>query len=122
MLKGMRMKSSKYFEGEGKINHNTPLSCKLSKRRQHNILGTDWCVKLKQKRACSGDIELTKRKYFHPNATVSTHATTTTANIITTSTTVTATKAKFTTINSAANTTAAAIKAEGIKGEDLGMY
>ena len=37
------------------------------------------------------DVELTKRKYFHPNAAASTH-TTTAATIITASITTTATK------------------------------
>ena len=49
------------------------------------------------------DVEQTKRQYLHPNATASTHTSTTTI------------KATATTINSAATTTFATTQAKGIK-------
>ena len=49
-------------------------------------------MKLKLTRLVVRDVELTKRKYFHPNTTVSTH-TSTTITIITTYITATATQA-----------------------------
>jgi len=60
------------------------------------------------------DVELTKRKYLHPNATASTH-TTDTVTIITTSITTTDTKSWATTINFTATT----IKTKGIMAKDL---
>ena len=65
-------------------------------------------VKLKLTGLVVRDVELTKRKYFHPNTTASTH-TTTTITIITTSITTTATKTEATTIKSTANTNSTAI-------------
>ena len=70
-------------------------------------------MKLKLTGLVVRDVELTKRKYFHPNATASTHATTT-VTIITTSITTTATKAQATTI------TSTAIKAKDIIRKNLG--
>ena len=56
---------------------------------------------------------------FHPNATASTHATST-VTIVNTSITTTATKASATIINCTANTTFTAIKARDIKVKNLG--
>ena len=83
---------------EGELNHNTPSVCRLSKGCNNNILGIVWFVKLKLTRLVVRDVELTKRKYLHYNATTSTH-TTTTATIVTTSIATTATKAWATIIN-----------------------
>jgi hypothetical protein len=63
------------------------------------------------------DVELTKRKYLHPNATASTH-TTTAVTIIITSVTTTATKAEGTTFNSTATT---AIKMKNITAKNVGF-
>ena len=78
------------------------------------------------------DVELIKRKYFHPNATASTHTIATvtiatasthtiaTVTIATASITTTATKAYATTINIEATTTANTIKTKDIKAKILG--
>ena len=66
-------------------------------------------MKLKLTGLVVEDVELTKRKYLHPNATASTH---TTPTIITTSTTTKTTKAKITTIKSTATTKTMGIKAK----------
>ena len=60
-----------------------------------------------------GGVELIKRKYVHPNATASTHNTTTSATVITISAATTVTKAKATTFNCA--TTITDINAKDIK-------
>ena len=39
MPKGMKVKFSRNFEGEGELNHNTPSVCRLSKGHNSNILG-----------------------------------------------------------------------------------
>ena len=82
----------KKFWGEDELNQNTPSVSRLSKGCNSNILGTDWCVRLKLIGLVMRDVELAKRKYLHPNATASTH-TTATVTIITTSIAITATKA-----------------------------
>ena len=94
------------MRGEGELNHSTSSVCWLSKRRNNNILGTVWRVKLKITGLVVRDVERTKRKYLYPTATAFTH-TNTTVNIITTSITTTATKAKATNINFTATTTTA---------------
>ena len=92
MPKVMKVKFSRNLEGKDELNHNTVSLCRLSKGCNSNILGTVWCVKLKLTGLVVRDVELTKRKYLHPNATASTH-TTATVTIITSSITTTATKA-----------------------------
>ena len=94
---------------EGELNHNTASVWRLSKGHTTNILGTDWCVKLEPTGLVLWDVEITKRKYSHTDATTSTD----TATIINTSIT-TAKKAKATTISSIAITTIAAIKTKRI--------
>ena len=82
MPKTTKVKFSRYFEGEDKLNQNTPSVCRLSKGCNSNILGTVWFVKLKLIGLFVKDVELTKRKYLHPNATASTHTTATTTTAI----------------------------------------
>ena len=65
MPKGMKVKFSRNFEGEGELNHNAPSVCRLSKRCNRNILGTVWCVNLKLTGLVVTDVKLTKRKYYH---------------------------------------------------------
>ena len=77
--------------GEDEQSHNTPSLFRLSKGFNSNILGTFWYVKFRLTGLFVRDVELTKRKYLHPNATASTH-TTDTVTIITTSITTTDTK------------------------------
>ena len=60
MPKGMKVKSSGSFEGEGELNHNTPSVCRLLKGHISNILGTVPCVKLKLTELAVDDFELTK--------------------------------------------------------------
>ena len=55
-----------------------PSASRLSKEC---ILRTVWYVKLKLTELVVRDVELTKRKYLHPNATGFTHTTTTTVTI-----------------------------------------
>ena len=58
------------------------------------MLGTVWCVKLELTGLVVRDVEQTKRKYLHPNATTSTHTTVTSmTTVITTSIFTAATKA-----------------------------
>jgi hypothetical protein len=92
MPKGMKVKFSRNFEGGDELNQNMPSMCRLSKGCSSNILGTVWCVKLKLIGLVERDVELTKRKYLHPNVTAST-PNTATLTIITTSISTTATKA-----------------------------
>jgi len=60
--------------------------CRFSKGCNSNVLGTVWCVNLKLTGLVVRDVELTRRKYFHPNATASTHTTTAVTIITTTAT------------------------------------
>ena len=73
-------------------------------------------MKLKLTGLIVGDVELTKRKYLHPNTTASPH----TATIFTTSNAATATEAKATTVNSTATSTTSATKTKGIQPKIFG--
>ena len=77
MPKGMKLKLSRDLKGEGELNHNAPSVCRLSNGCDSNILVTVRCVKLKLTGLVVREFELTKRKFSHPNATASTHPTTT---------------------------------------------
>ena len=59
--KGMKMKYSRNFQGDGILSHNTPSVCNLSKGPNVTILGTVWVVKLKLIRLVVGDVEPTKK-------------------------------------------------------------
>jgi len=69
-----------------------PSVCRLLKGSNKNIIGTVWFVKLKLTGLHLRNVELTKRKYVHCNATASTH-TTAAATIFTTYIATTAAKA-----------------------------
>ena len=94
MPKGMKGKISKKMRGKCEPNQNTSSVCRWSKECNSNILGTVWCVELKLTGLVVRNVELTKRKYLHPNATASTH-TTATVTIIITSITTTALKLRL---------------------------
>ena len=73
---GLNVKLEGTIRGEDELTHNVLSLWRLSKRRNRNILRTVLCVKLNPTVFVVGDVELTQRKYFHPNATDSTHTTT----------------------------------------------
>ena len=115
MPKGMKVKFLRNFEGEG-VNRITPR--RLYEGYQKGVTEISQkslMSKLKLTGLVVRDVELTKRKYSHPNATAFTHNTTTVI-IITTS----ATKTQATTLYSTANTTYTAIKAKDITVKNLG--
>ena len=90
MPKGTKMKFSRNFDGGRRNESEHTLCMQVVKKVKQQYLRTVWCVKLKLTRLVVRHVELTKRKYLHPNANTSTH---TTVTMITTSVSTTATKA-----------------------------